>query len=127
MAMGMLPSNTVSGARLALMGVCVYDAFQKELRTGIRFLEQHGGLSGPGAHLVHETVSPPGAGPSIGPGQQEGEQSAPDDGLPLLLAGMQRAGLSDYKILAAARGYRSGGALAPKKSATAQARANTPP
>lgn len=50
-AMGMLSANTNSSIRLALTGISVFANSKDTLRDNVRFLEEHGGSSGP-AHLL---------------------------------------------------------------------------
>ena len=49
-AMGMLPTSTSPSVKLALKGIRDYTTFTDALRDTARFLEEHGGPGGSGAH-----------------------------------------------------------------------------
>ena len=123
---GMLPGDTPSSVHLALRGVSNYEAFKRELRITLQFLNDHGGMNARGrsAHVIREEQAAASESEGEPANARGGEGEAGRENIPALIASLQSAGFDNEFILSAVQNYqrrqRRGGPGAAR-------RPNTPP
>ena len=93
----MLPDATPSSVGLSVKCCVNYDAFKKELRTTLRYLEDFGGMKGAAAHMVDQQ-------PRFEAAMAEADTQAAEEGevdIVALITTMQQAGCDGEMVLAA--------------------------
>ena len=118
----MLPDATPSSVRLSVKSCLNYDAFKKELRTTLRYLEYFGRMKGAAAHMVDQQ-------PRFEAAMAEADTQAAEEGevdIVALITTMQQAGCDGEMVLAAVQRVQT--RTGPRtKTGPFKQRAATPP